>query len=441
MATHETIEIILKFVEFTLIWAITIYLYTRFRKTRMVEVKLFLAAFLILSIKAVYKSTVDIRKFFFAIKPPEPFHPVIDHFLDTFFFILIAYAVLRPIFLKYRKALDALLYNNIVWLLGATVFIFYDYSSSWEEGVKFGVHWGDFAFESFQFVLILVIVAAVAYVWRGSRSQTGLLVGAAFSLWAVSHVFHIYNIAATQNIGKGFGYLFKGTEILAIALLALSLIKSNARKGSFMESLEEDAAAVLQKEIDELTFLKNKLEEEHKRVIKSEAEMKRLKEFNEEIVEHAPVGIIRLDAELKIDYENPKMKEILGVPEGEDSRALGRDIRKLPSVVRAGLSGTFNDLTKGEEVSGEAPFSSIYNKESILSFVGVPLFEDEKFSGSLILVVDITKRKKAEEKLHKKIEELERWQRLTVDREVKMLELKKKIKELEGEIERVRGAQ
>jgi PAS domain S-box-containing protein len=48
----------------------------------------------------------------------------------------------------------------------------------------------------------------------------------------------------------------------------------------------------------------------------------------------------------------------------------------------------------------------------------------------LEIATDVTDKKEAEEKLHQKIEELEKWQRLTVGREVRMSELKKEIKEL-----------
>ena len=55
------------------------------------------------------------------------------------------------------------------------------------------------------------------------------------------------------------------------------------------------------------------------------------------------------------------------------------------------------------------------------------------------VVRDITKQKKAEEELKKinqelksKVEELERFNQLIVDRELKMVELKKRIKELES---------
>ena len=47
---------------------------------------------------------------------------------------------------------------------------------------------------------------------------------------------------------------------------------------------------------------------------------------------------------------------------------------------------------------------------------------------------DITERKKAEKALEEKVEELEKWYQLTVDREVKMTELKNRIQELESEL-------
>ena len=46
---------------------------------------------------------------------------------------------------------------------------------------------------------------------------------------------------------------------------------------------------------------------------------------------------------------------------------------------------------------------------------------------------ELTKRKKAEEKLENRVEELEKFHKFTIDRELKMIELKKKIKELESE--------
>lgn len=53
---------------------------------------------------------------------------------------------------------------------------------------------------------------------------------------------------------------------------------------------------------------------------------------------------------------------------------------------------------------------------------------------------DITERKKAEEKLKKHLDELERFQRIAVNREFRMKELRDRVEELEGELKKKQGA-
>ena len=50
----------------------------------------------------------------------------------------------------------------------------------------------------------------------------------------------------------------------------------------------------------------------------------------------------------------------------------------------------------------------------------------------LAVAKDITERKDAEDKLKEKIEQLEKYKKVTIGRELKMVELKKQIKELES---------
>lgn len=64
---------------------------------------------------------------------------------------------------------------------------------------------------------------------------------------------------------------------------------------------------------------------------------------------------------------------------------------------------------------------------------------DDIIQGLICVAEDITDHKRAQDDLNKRLKELERWHDVTVDREVKMAELKKRIKELEAEIERVKG--
>jgi PAS domain S-box-containing protein len=133
--------------------------------------------------------------------------------------------------------------------------------------------------------------------------------------------------------------------------------------------------------------------------IRAEQEIRKLTEFQAELLEHSPIGILRLDKKMRIIYENPEMKKIIGVPKGDESRAMGADIRTLPSIVSAGVGELLNDLKKGKEISGEIPFQSIYGKEAVIDFRGVPLIREGDFAGAIILIQDVTKRKRAEDKL------------------------------------------
>ncbi|MCK4255434.1 PAS domain S-box protein, partial [candidate division WOR-3 bacterium] len=124
------------------------------------------------------------------------------------------------------------------------------------------------------------------------------------------------------------------------------------------------------------------------------------------ILDNSPAGIIKLNKEFMIEYENPEMKKILGVPPGEESRAMGMDIRDVPSVKEAGLVPILNKLMKGERISGEAPITSIYGKKTYLSYRGVPIIEDSKFTGAVLLLNDITERKQTEERYTNQLKSL-----------------------------------
>ncbi|KAA0003057.1 MAG: PAS domain S-box protein [Thermoplasmata archaeon] len=131
----------------------------------------------------------------------------------------------------------------------------------------------------------------------------------------------------------------------------------------------------------------------------SEEKYRSLFEFHKGILKHSPAGILKLDENLRIIYENPEMKKMMGVPAGEESKAMGMDIRELPSIKEAGMVEMINDLLQGKELHGEIPFTSLYGKEIYLSFVVSPILEKGKFAGAVLMVIDITERKKNEEKI------------------------------------------
>jgi len=124
--------------------------------------------------------------------------------------------------------------------------------------------------------------------------------------------------------------------------------------------------------------------------------------FHKEILEQSPVGIVRLDENMHIVYENPEMKRLMGVPPNdEQSKALGKDIRKLPSIRKTGLVQELDNLLKGKKIQGEKSFTSMYGKKLYLSFIISPIMQGGRFLGANLLVTDITEHKRAEAALQK----------------------------------------
>jgi PAS domain S-box-containing protein len=127
---------------------------------------------------------------------------------------------------------------------------------------------------------------------------------------------------------------------------------------------------------------------------KSEEKYRALLDFNGEILGNAPIGIIRLDQEMRIQYENPQLEKIIGLPAGDArSRAIGTDIQQ------AGLVGCLDDLQKGQDILVETPFKSIYGRNTFARINGRPIRDQDQLVGSILLVEDITGRQLAEEAL------------------------------------------
>ena len=153
------------------------------------------------------------------------------------------------------------------------------------------------------------------------------------------------------------------------------------------------------RDVDEVKRLENLLKTIRQRYAS-------LYEFYRKIFDICPVGVIWLDDKLRIVYENPETKKILGVPSGEESSAMGMDIREIFSIKEAGLSELFDDLLKGKKIRKIGYFKSIYKKESYLLLTGIPVIEDGKFQGGVLFIEDLTELKRLEEWWRKQIESI-----------------------------------
>lgn len=131
--------------------------------------------------------------------------------------------------------------------------------------------------------------------------------------------------------------------------------------------------------------------------------------FNQSIVEGAPIGIVYLDEGGRVTYENPYSLRISGHRPGQPILALGQRIAELPSLrakpefvdaVRGLLAGRpFKDVT--------FPYTSLYGRELVASFSGVPLTEGGRVKGAVLLFEDVTEKASLEERLKQYTERLE----------------------------------
>ena len=108
--------------------------------------------------------------------------------------------------------------------------------------------------------------------------------------------------------------------------------------------------------------------------------------------------------------------------------------KKVCEMVMKSPEGRIHDF--------EVWFSGKGGSEILVSLSLVLLFDAKGFiTGTLVIGRDITERKRYEEELKKKVDELEKWHQLTIDREVRMTQLKKRIRELESKLKPMEESQ
>ncbi|MFW9994705.1 MAG: PAS domain S-box protein [Candidatus Odinarchaeota archaeon] len=134
---------------------------------------------------------------------------------------------------------------------------------------------------------------------------------------------------------------------------------------------------------------------------KAVEDLARSERFNRMLVEASPSGIIYMDADGTITYENPAMQRIMGVPEGTVSPVMGIRVTDIPPVQESGAISLFQRTLAGESIAGDlVHYRSLMGVELDVE-IHSGLVKDEKdhLEGIILLVNDITNHKLAEEKL------------------------------------------
>ncbi|RLA95774.1 MAG: hypothetical protein DRG32_06155, partial [Deltaproteobacteria bacterium] len=162
-------------------------------------------------------------------------------------------------------------------------------------------------------------------------------------------------------------------------------------------------------------------------------EIKALKEFNEYVFNSLGEGLNVVDKDGIITQANLKMAQLIGLDSPQE--LIGKEVREFfaPESWKV-MEEELRRLKGGERSRYEAFLITRKGEKVPVMVSGTPLMEGEEYKGSIAVFTDIRDLKAKEEELKAKVAELEKWYRLTVDRELKMIELKNRIRELEEKL-------
>jgi len=170
---------------------------------------------------------------------------------------------------------------------------------------------------------------------------------------------------------------------------------------------------------------------------KTEQIIKESEEKFRALVNNIPAIVMNVDQNGKIMFINYTL------PELTIEKTIGKTIYDfIPPEYHDKVKKTIKQVFKTGKVSvyetmGAGPKGEMKYYSTIVG----PIKQEKKVVSVILISSDITERKKAEEELRRskgelqsKVEELEKFNKLTIGRELKMVELKRRIKELEYEL-------
>ena len=134
---------------------------------------------------------------------------------------------------------------------------------------------------------------------------------------------------------------------------------------------------------------------------RTEAALKSSEEFNRGMIHHAPMGVMYVDTDGVLVYENPAVERMMGVPKGASSRALGRPLRELPGLSEIPVDDLIRRVAKGEIIRNlEVDYLSLYQVRSQL-LVQISPHADAAghVIGAIFMIQDVTELRNLEQQL------------------------------------------
>jgi len=168
---------------------------------------------------------------------------------------------------------------------------------------------------------------------------------------------------------------------------------------------------------------------------KSEEKIKESEEKYRSLFEASADGILIADIETKkFKFANSAICQMLGYNQDELLQMAIMDIH--PKKDLSFVISEFEAQAKKEKILAEKIPCLRKDGSIFYADINTTQITLNGHRSNVGLFRDITERKKAEEELQRKNKDLERFNKLSVDRELKMIELKKKIIEMETEFKK-----
>ena len=207
---------------------------------------------------------------------------------------------------------------------------------------------------------------------------------------------HRNALIATAVITLFFGLIMAliNTEEISAPLVRLAEAARRIRRGELGVTVKP-GKLYGRDEIGELTKVFNTMSRELKA---SYAGLRETLEYNQSIINNAPVGIFTTDMEGRITSANPGLAKMMGWESPEEG--LGLDLFSIPFIREKGWDKLLRKALDGSptELYG-VEYVSLSGKRVWINLRGVPLRGDGEIRGLLILVEDTSEKIKAEERI------------------------------------------
>jgi len=200
----------------------------------------------------------------------------------------------------------------------------------------------------------------------------------------------------------------------------------------FVLILGERAGRALMKARDNL---KEKVEERTAELRENQERLAVAEERSRLLLNSAGDGILGVDTGGRLNFVNPSATSMLGYPEEE---LIGQEVHHL--IHHSHADGAPYPLEDCPIVKAYTDGASHHVEDEVLwrkdktyfhvEYTATPMKKDGRLAGTVFTFNDTTERKRAEEELRQNMEDLERFSKLAVGREERMVNLKKEINEV-----------